>query len=230
MLFLNFLAGTKLDTRQQLRFTLIGEHAGELDINSKAFNDLVKLLADKKIVIDPTVSTFRSLLLKERKKVDPEFLPVAQHLPPNVLRQLKGAEMDVAPDLLDNYQAGAKAMSNLVKKLYDNGVPLVAGTDNIAGFTLHRELELFAQAGIPNIEVIKIATINSAKLVGVAYELGSISEGKFADVVLVDGDPLSNMSDIRKISLVVKGQHFYKPDELYKVLGVKPFIASASLH
>ncbi len=230
MLFLNFLAGTELDTRQQLRFTLIGEHAGDLDINSKEFNDLIKLLADKQIVIDPTVSTFRSLLLKERKKIDPEFNSVAKHLPPNVLRQLKGAEMDVAPDMLDNYHAGAKAMSNLVKKLYDNGVPLVAGTDNIAGFTLHRELELYAQAGIPNIEVIKIATINSAKLVGAAYELGSVSEGKFADVILVDGDPLTNMNDIRKISLVVKGNHFYKPDELYKVLGVKPFTVSSSFY
>ena len=230
MLFLNFLAGTELDTRQQLRFTLIGEHAGDLDINSKEFNDLVKLLADKQIVIDPTLSTFRSLLLKERKKIDPEFSSVAQHLPPNVLRQLKGAEMNVAPDMLDNYQAGAKAMSNLVKKLYDSGVPLVAGTDHIAGFTMHRELELYAQAGIPNIEVIKIATINSAKLVGAAYELGSVSEGKFADVILVDGDPLTNMNDIRKISLVVKGNHFYKPDELYKVLGVKPFTVSSSFH
>ena len=229
MLFLNFLAGTELDTRQQLRFTLIGEHAGELDINSKEFNDLIKLLADKQIVIDPTVSTFRSLLLKSRKTIDPEFSAVASHLPPNVLRQLKGAEMDVAPELLDNYQAGAKAMSNLIKKLYDNGIPLVAGTDNIAGFTLHRELELYAEAGIPNIEVIKIATLNSAKLMGAAYELGSINEGKFADVILVDGDPLTNMSDIRKISLVVKGEHFYKPDELYNVLGVKAFTASSVL-
>ncbi len=50
------------------------------------------------------------------------------------------------------------------------------------------------------------------------------------NTVILDGDPLSNMSDIRKISLVVKGQHFYKPDELYKVLGVKPFKASASFH
>ena len=227
MLFLNFLAGTKLDTRQQLRFTLIGEHAGDLDINSDEFNRLIKLLADKQIVIDPTVSTFRSLLLKERKKIDPEFTAVAAHLPPNVLRQLKGAEMDVAPDLIDNYQAGAKAMSNLVKKLYDNGIPLVAGTDNIAGFTLHRELELYAEAGIPNMEVLKIATINSAKIVGAAYELGSISEGKYADVILIDGDPLTNMSDIRKISLVVKGDNFYKPAELYKVLGVKPFVAAS---
>ena len=229
MLFLNFLAGTEVDTRQQLRFTLIGEKAGDIDINSKEFNDFIQLLADNQIVIDPTVSTFRSLLLKERKKIDPEFLAVAEHLPPNVLRQLKGAEMNVTDDLKDNYQAGADAMSALVKKLYDKGVPIVPGTDNIAGFTLHRELELYADAGIPEIDVLKIASINSAKLVGAAHYLGSITEGKSADVLLIDGDPLTDMSALRKISLVIKDKHFYKPEELYQILGVKPFTPSSRL-
>jgi len=229
MLFLNFLAGTEVDTRQQLRFTLIGEKAGDVDINSKEFNYFIQLLADNQIVIDPTVSTFRSLLLKERKKIDPEFLAVAEHLPPNVLRQLKGAEMNVTDDLKDNYQAGADAMSALVKKLYDKGVPIVPGTDNIAGFTLHRELELYADAGIPEIDVLKIASINSARLVGAAHYLGSITEGKSADVLLIDGDPLKDMSVLRKASLVIKDNHFYKPEELYKILGVKPFTPSSRL-
>jgi len=229
MLFLNFLAGTEVDTRQQLRFTLIGEKAGDVDINSKEFNDFIQLLADNQIVIDPTVSTFRSLLLKERKKIDPEFLAVAEHLPPNVLRQLKGAEMNVTDDLKDNYQAGADAMSALLKKLYDKGVPIVPGTDNIAGFTLHRELELYADAGIPEMDVLKIASINSAKLVGAANYLGSITEGKSADVILIDGDPLKDMSVLRKTSLVIKDNHFYRPEELYKILGVKPFTSSSRL-
>jgi imidazolonepropionase-like amidohydrolase len=229
MLFLNFLAGTEVDTRQQLRFTLIGEKAGDEDINSKEFNDFIQLLADNQIVIDPTVSTFRSLLLKERKTIDPEFLAVAEHLPPNVLRQLKGAEMNVTDDLKDNYQAGADAMSALLKKLYDKGVPIVPGTDNIAGFTLHRELELYADAGIPEMDVLKIASINSAKLVGAANYLGSITEGKSADVILIDGDPLKDMSVLRKTSLVIKDNHFYRPEELYKILGVKPFTSSSHL-
>lgn len=230
MLFLNFLAGTEVDTRKQLRFSLIGEKAGDLDLNSKEFNKFIQLLADNQIVIDPTVSTFRSLLLKERKTIDAEFSAVAQHLPPNVLRQLKGAEMNVTDDLKDNYQAGADAMSTLVKKLYDKGVPIVAGTDNIAGFTLHRELELYADAGIPEMEVLKIASINSANLVGAGHYLGSITAGKSADVLLVDGDPLKDMSALRKISLVIKDNHFYKPEELYQVLGVKAFTASSRLH
>ena len=137
--------------------------------------------------------------------------------------------MNVTDDLKDNYQAGADAMSALLKKLYDKGVPIVPGTDNIAGFTLHRELELYADAGIPEMDVLKIASINSAKLVGAANYLGSITEGKSADVILIDGDPLKDMSVLRKTSLVIKDNHFYRPEELYKILGVKPFTSSSHL-
>jgi imidazolonepropionase-like amidohydrolase len=73
--------------------------------------------------------------------------------------------------------------------------------------------------------VIKIATINSAKLVGAAYYSGSISKGKNADLMLVDGNPLANMKDIRNVSLVIKGNQTYKPSQLYEVLGVKEFVA-----
>ncbi|HSG52628.1 MAG TPA: hypothetical protein VLA40_11035, partial [Rheinheimera sp.] len=77
MLFLNFLAGTEVDTRKQLRFSLVGEKAGSLDLNSKPVKDFIKLLADKQITVDPTVSTFRSLLLGKNKQIDAEFSAVA---------------------------------------------------------------------------------------------------------------------------------------------------------
>ena len=76
-------------------------------------------------------------------------------------------------------------------------------------------------------DVFKIASINSARLVGAGHYLGSITEGKLADVVLINGDPTQDMSKIREISLVVKGNYFYKPDELYKALGVAPFTVSS---
>ena len=223
MLFLNFLAGTEVDTRTQLRFSLLGEKAGSLDLASKPVNDFIKLLADKQIVVDPTVATFRSLLLGQNKQIDPEFASIADHLPPAVVRQLKGASMNVAPELQPVYQQSADAMLKMVKKLYDAGVPIVPGTDHIAGFTLHRELELYAQAGIPPLDVLRIASYEPARLVGAAYHSGSISVGKDADLLLINGDPSTNMADIRKVALVFKGKHYYKPDELYPVLGVTPF-------
>jgi imidazolonepropionase-like amidohydrolase len=52
---------------------------------------------------------------------------------------------------------------------------------------------------------------------------GSITPGKRADLILVDGDPTSNISDIRKVALVIKNGTAYYPSELYEALGVKPF-------
>ncbi|WP_299010509.1 amidohydrolase family protein [uncultured Shewanella sp.] len=227
MIFLNFLAGTHADTRQQLRFSLIGEKAGSMDLNSPEMQDLIKLLADKRVTVDPTVSTFRSLLMAEDRQTNPEYLAIIDHLPPVASRQLKGAEMNVKGAELVKYKTSADALVEMVKVLYDNQVPIVPGTDNLTGFTLHRELELYEQAGIPNFDILAMASINSANLVGVGHLSGSITEGKNADVILVEGDPTKNMSDLRKISLVVKGHHFYKTAELYRTLGVKPFTQPA---
>ena len=229
MLFLNFLAGTEVDTRKQLRFSLVGEKAGSLDLNSKPVKDFIKLLADKQITVDPTVSTFRSLLLGKNKQIDAEFATVADHLPPGVVRQLKGAVMNVSAELQPVYQKSADAMVTMVKVLFDAGVPIVPGTDNIAGFTLQRELELYAEAGIPAIDVLRIGSLEPARLVGAAHYSGSVTAGKNADLLVIDGDPTQNISDIRKVALVFKGKHYYKPDELYPVLGVKPFTASLSV-
>ncbi|WP_199609915.1 amidohydrolase family protein [Flocculibacter collagenilyticus] len=229
MLFLNFLAGTKVDTRKKLRFSLIGEKAGEMDLNSKKMNDFIKLLADKKIVVDPTVSTFRTLLLGKPKQMSPEYIDIADHLPPSVVRSLKGAEMSVADDQLDSYQKGADALVAMIKKLYDNKVTFVPGTDHIAGITIHRELELYAQAGIPNIEVLKIASLVPAQVVGAAHKTGSIAEGKYADLLLIDGDPTKDMSDIRNGVMVFKGSQYYKPNELFSSIGVKPFVKSQDI-
>jgi len=229
MLFLNFLAGTEVDTRTQQRFSLVGEKAGTLDLTSKAVTDFIKLLADKQIAVDPTVATFRSLLLGKNKQIDPEFASVAAHLPPGVVRQLKGATMNVSAELQPVYQKSADALVRMIKVLFDAGVPIIPGTDHIAGFTLHRELELYAKAGIPPLDVLRIASLEPARLVGAAHYSGSISVGKNADLLVVDGDPTKNISDIRNVALVFKGGHYYKPAELYPVVGVKPFTASLTL-
>jgi len=71
--------------------------------------------------------------------------------------------------------------------------------------------------------------LDSARIVGVDEHTGSIRVGKASDLVLVKGNPLENMSAIRRATLVIKGGTAYKPDELYEAIGVKPFVASESL-
>jgi imidazolonepropionase-like amidohydrolase len=228
MVFLNFLAGDREDTRKQLRFTLYGDEAGALDLDSKEVEDYIALFVEKGTTIDPTAAIFDTQLVHHDGNPDPTFAPIIDHLPPNVARGLYKAEMDMG-DKVEEWAASAVAQAAMIKKLHDNGVQIVPGSDHMAAFTIHRELELYSMAGISNAEVLKIATLDSATVVGVDDRTGSIRVGKDSDLVLVDGNPLADISAIRRATLVMKGNTAYKPDELYKVVGVKPFLASETL-
>src|SRR2546430_12207476 len=128
------------------------------------------------------------------------------------------------------YRASYDKMVQLVGQLYRAGVPLEAGTDGIAGFTLHRELELYVRAGLSPAQALQIATWNGARFTGRLAELGSIELRKRADLILVDGDPTQNISDIRRISLVMKDGVVYFPAEVYEALGVRRFVEPPAVH
>ncbi len=96
------------------------------------------------------------------------------------------------------------AQENLYK-INEAGGILVAGTDQTTGPALHRELELMADAGIPPADIIRIATLNGAVFLGKERELGSIEEGKIADLVLLAADPTKDISNAKKIVQVIKG-------------------------
>ncbi|RZV33440.1 MAG: amidohydrolase, partial [Chromatiales bacterium] len=138
------------------------------------------------------------------------------------------ADMDMR-GMVDEWAASAVAQAAMIKKLHDSGVQIVPGSDNVAGFTIHRELELYAEAGISNADVLRIGSLDSARVVGVDDRTGSIRVGKDSDLVLVEGNPLEDISAIRRATLVMKGNTAYKPDELYKAVGVKPFLESEDI-
>jgi len=126
---------------------------------------------------------------------------------------------DAATDQL--YRASYANFVRMVKKLYDNGVTEVAGTDLGMGYSLHRELEIYNLAGIPAPEVLRMATYTAAKVMKLDDERGSIAAGKLADLILVNGDPTTNISDIRKIETVIKGGAVMYPAELYPAMGIR---------
>jgi len=229
MVFLNFLAGDREDTRKQLRFNLYGDEAGNLDLDSEDVQDFIALLDESDVVVDPTAAIFDTMLIHRPGNPDPSFATIAEHLPATVTRGLYKSEFDMGDDRADAWARSAVNQSAMLKKLHDSGVQLVPGSDNIAAFTIHRELELYAKAGISNADVLKIATLDSARVVGVAERTGSITVGKDSDLVLVEGNPLADISAVRRATLVVKGNTLYRPEDLYKVVGVKPFLASQTL-
>ncbi|MDQ3749739.1 MAG: amidohydrolase family protein [Acidobacteriota bacterium] len=221
-LFLNFLFDDVKDTRTPARFTAVADRAATIDLNSERVRSFVKLLKDKKIVVDPTVSIFEGMFTDRPGTISTGFAPIADRLPPQVRRGFLDGGLPVPEGKDERYRDSAKALLRMVKMLYDAGVPIVAGTDSMAGFALHRELELYNEAGIPANEVLKLATIGAARVMKRDGELGSIAPGKLADLILVDGNPATRISDIRRISLVVKDGNIYEPAALYKNIGVRP--------
>ena len=230
MLFLNFLAGDKLDTRQRLRFSLIGDEAYKLDLESPEVTAFIDDLVEKDIEVDLTVSTFLSLLLTRDRQMDAEYAAIADHFPPGFRRGMMTATMDIEDEAMDErYKKSADALLAMTKLLFDRGVPILAGTDYFTGFTVLRELELYVLAGIPAIDVLRIATLNAAKVVGQEAATGSINEGKYADLVLVDGNPLEDITTLHKATLVVQGDRLFQPAAIYDAIGVIPFAEATPL-
>jgi cytosine/adenosine deaminase-related metal-dependent hydrolase len=219
---LNFLFDDVKDTRTPARFTAVADRAATIDLGSERVRSFVKLLKERKTVVDPTVNIFEEMFTARPGKIPAGEAAVADRLPPQVRRYLLAGGLPVPDGKDERYRESAKALLHMVKLLYDAGVTLVAGTDAMPGFALHRELELYVEAGIPPSEVLRIATLGAARVMKRDGELGSITPGKLADLVLIDGDPTQRIGDIRRASLVVKDGNVYKPEALYKSIGVRP--------
>jgi Amidohydrolase family len=220
---LNFFVTPETDTRTLARFYLPAQKAADLDLDSPAVREFITLLRKRGTVIDPTLATFNFLRHRDGV-VSQQFAAVADHLPPDVQRGLRVALMNIPDDSTAALHERSYArMVEFIGRLYRAGVPLVAGTDDVAGFTLQRELELYVQAGITPAQALQIATWNGAQYSGVLADRGSIEPGKLADLVLVDGDPTADIATLRKVALVIKGPRAYYPSEIYESLGIRPF-------
>jgi imidazolonepropionase-like amidohydrolase len=113
-----------------------------------------------------------------------------------------------------------QANGRVIKALYDAGVPIVAGSDTgLIGYGIDRELELYVQAGLPPMAAIQTATLGAARAMKLDHDSGSVEVGKRADLVLVEGDPLANISDLRRVVKVVRGGELYDSQALGRSVG-----------
>ncbi len=229
MLYLNFLAGPQDDTRTPLRFTLVGEKGHTLDLRGKPFRDFVRLLKKNRVVVDPTVTIFHSMFLNEAGQLDPSYAAIADHLPASVRRGLYAGELDINESNRDDYRRTAAHMLEMIKRLHKAGVQLVPGSDALAGFTLLRELELYVEAGIKERDVLRMATLDSARVAGVEAATGSIDVGKQADLILLQGNPLKDISALRRVHAVITRNTLYRPAALHRSIGIQPFVDSDSV-
>src|SRR5262245_17718335 len=108
-----------------------------------------------------------------------------------------------------------------LKMVNDAGILIVAGTDTglsgvFPGVASHLELILHAEAGLRTADIIKAATINAARMIGREKDLGTIEEGKVADLLILDANPLDDIRNIKQIHRVIKGGTMFEPAELLK--------------
>ena len=224
MLVLNFYFDKVQDTRSPARFTAVAENAATLDLGSPAVRDFIALLKQRDIVVDPTVGTFEDMFLSRPKRPGPGFAAIVDRFPPIWQRQLRSGSggLPVKPEQEALYRDSYQKLVDYVGMLYRSGVRIVPGTDNLAGMTLPRELELYVEAGIPPADVLRIATHDSAKVMKRGDAYGRVAPGYVSDLILVDGDPTINLADIRKVKTTIRGDRLYDADALFESIGVKP--------
>ena len=222
-IMLNFMPDVT-ETRTPVRFTEPGKRSASLDLNSVQVTQFISFLREHHTVIDPTLAIWEATYTDRPGNIPMIDAYMFDRLPLQVQRGLKTAGQalsvpDPATDQL--YRASYANFVRMLKKLYDNGITIVAGTDQGSGYALDRELEIYNQSGIPASEVLRIATLTGAQVMKRDNELGSITPGKLADMILIGGDPTTNISDIRKVDTVIKDGTIMYPKELYSAIGVR---------
>ena len=201
------------------RFNGPGKYAKDVDLNAEPMKSLIKLMAAKQTVVDPTISTFESLYVPENGDLSPSYAPYVGTLPPAVERGFRaGGFQPPAGVTRADWRASFAKLVALVKALHDAGVPIVAGTDG-GGLEIVRELELYVQAGFTPGEALQTATIVPARLVGADRATGSVTVGKEADLVLVDGDASKDIGAMRRTLWVMSDGALMNADELRQAAG-----------
>jgi imidazolonepropionase-like amidohydrolase len=219
---LDFLFDQVKETRNMNRFTAVAVHAREFTPDKPQVREFIAYLARHHTVLDPTVNVFETLFCGDQTAVTPGLEQIAPRMPAQVRRGMLSGALSVPKGEEAAYREALPAMLRLVKALYDAGVTIIPGTDSFAGYGLHHELELYVRAGIPPAEVLRLATLTSAQVIGANGERGVIAPGKLADLILVDGDPSAQIADIDKLVMVMKGGRIYDPARIEQALGIAP--------
>ncbi|MGE0581343.1 MAG: amidohydrolase family protein [Steroidobacteraceae bacterium] len=220
---LSFVLSADEDTRTPLRFTAVGERMAKLDLASEPVQRFVALLKERGTTLDVTMGGLEWMLLSQPGQSPPAIEGWLPNMPGPVQRARRTAVLDFGPGLAPTYRASWEKLLAALKMFYDAGVPIVPGTDDVPGFMLHSELEVWGRAGIPNERVLQIATLDCARYLGRDQDLGSIERGKLADFMLLAGDPTKDLGALRQVRMVVKNGDVVFPEEVYSAMGIRPF-------
>lgn len=172
------------------------------------YDDLLQLYKAAGIWVIPTIALHSMPLALAKDSTILDRPDIAAFLSPSMkaawsrsLSWYKQRYSEPLQDLIHHYVLPVRRS---IKKMHNEGIILATGTDMDIPWAVQEEMEEFALSGLSLQEALKAATSNAARIIGAESELGTIEEGKWADLVILDANPLEDIRNARKIWKVIK--------------------------
>ena len=192
----------------------------DVDFSSPDAQQKIQFLKQHGTVIDPTLALMEMNFHSADQPVS-SFEPGVLKVAPELAQPLTTGGLPA--EMAASGRGVFEKMVALVGALHKAGIPIIAGTDQaVPGHSLHREIELYVQAGFTPLEAIQAATVVPAQVMGVQKEVGTIEAGKRADLILLDANPLDDIHNIRTVRYVVTKGVLYPTARLWESVGFKP--------
>ncbi len=190
-----------------------------LHVDRTKYNDLIDLFIEKNVYIHANLTLYESFTLPAEEIKKKRFVEL---MPPSIV---EGWDFYLSKQFLEvtqnkeNWRITKERLEEFLVMFKDKGGKILAGTDApwpylLPGFSLHRELELLVEAGLTPMEAIWTATKYAAEALKQEDNIGTLMEGKRADLVLLNSNPLENIRAIRDIHRVLKNGKIVKRKEL----------------
>ena len=213
----DFVLGKKEDEKPGTGAAI--KSLGNLDIQSDSVKQFIQYIIDKKVGITSSLAVFEGATTTQPQPAEDAVNAMSPDTRDFYLKRLVTVKSTKEPTDWDKAFAKAAKMEKL---FYDMGGLLTVGTDptgnggTLAGYGNCRAIELLVEAdGFTPLEAIKIATMNGSIALGFDKTIGTIEVGKVADVLVIDGDPSKNISDLRKVQYVFKNGVGYNSKKLF---------------
>jgi len=209
------------DGVEHIRGTSRRGYSPKISALSRSYRDVIELLTASKMTLTPTIGIqggFRLQTLRDASWIDDPRMQ-ALYPAPVWQRWREQTRTPATAGVLDEADRLVRPQEKTVFDVVRGGGRIVAGTDapiNPYGLSLLMELENYADGGLSPIEVLKSATSVSAEAMGVGADIGSVEPGKLADLSFVDGNPLANVRELRKVTRVMKDGRLYEVSALLR--------------
>ncbi len=188
-----------------------------VDYDGPVFQKLLRTLASRRIPVDMTFvvneivynldDLDKAYPAQERADMEPEVLAAS-------LAALKAGAANWTPDDFRRAKLVMPKVLELGRRLHAAGVPMMIGTDAGGGLFFGRELELTHEAGISTWDVLRMATSQTADLIGFGDRIGRIKKGYQADLVILNADPIVDLAAAEQVYAVIKNGRLLLPAEL----------------